>query len=133
MLFSIRLRVYYEDTDAGGVVYHANYLRYLERCRSDWLIHHGWPVDRVKRECDALFIVTALEAKFQKPARLMDELTVTTEMVEARRVQCKARQTVLRGDELLFEAVVSLACVRASTLRPCAIPEPIKPFFQVSP
>jgi tol-pal system-associated acyl-CoA thioesterase len=133
MPFSITVRVYYEDTDAGGVVYHANYLRFLERCRSDWLAHHGWPVDRVQSEWGVVFVVTAIEAKFLAPARLMDEVWVSTEIVETRRVQCKARQTVRRGDELLFEAMVSLACVRVSTLRPCAIPEPLKPFFEVNP
>jgi acyl-CoA thioester hydrolase len=130
MVFSTKIRVYYEDTDAGGVVYHANYLRFLERCRSDWLIHHGWPVDRVARECGAAFIVTAIDARYLSPARLMDTLTVTSEIVETKRVQCKAQQNVFRGDELLFQATVSLACVNVSTQRPCAIPDPLKPFFQ---
>lgn len=126
MAFSSRVRVYYEDTDAGGVVYHANYLRFMERCRSDWLVHGGWPVDRVQREFDVVFIVTAIEARYVAPAKLMDVLEVSVEVLEARRVQFRARQTIRRQGELLFDATVSLACVRASTLKPCAIPEPLK-------
>jgi acyl-CoA thioester hydrolase len=129
-IFSIPLRVYYEDTDAGGVVYHANYLRYMERCRSEWLAHHGWPIDRVERECGMVFVVAQLEARFKSPAKLMDTLTVTTQFAEVRRVQFTSRQTVSRGAERLFEATVTLACLDKNTFRPMAIPQPIQHLFK---
>jgi acyl-CoA thioester hydrolase len=128
--FSIPLRVYYEDTDAGGVVYHANYLRYMERCRSEWLAHNGWPIDRVERECGMVFVVTQLEARFLAPAKLMDSLSVTTEFVEVRRVQFKSLQTVCRGAERLFEATVTLACLDRQTFRPVAIPQHLLLLFK---
>ncbi len=131
-IFSIPLRVYYEDTDAGGVVYHANYLRYMERCRSEWLAHHGWPIDRVERECGMVFVVTQLEARFKAPARLMDRLTVTTQFVEVRRVQFTSRQTVRRGTEQLFEATVTLACLDRQRFRPMAIPQLLQPLFKIT-
>jgi acyl-CoA thioester hydrolase len=129
-IFSIPLRVYYEDTDAGGVVYHANYLRYMERCRSEWLAHHGWPIDRVERECGMVFVVTHLEARFKSPGKLMDTLTVTTQFAEVRRVQFKSHQTVSRGAERLFEATVTLACLDRTTFRPVAIPQQLQPLFK---
>jgi acyl-CoA thioester hydrolase len=129
-ILSIPLRVYYEDTDAGGVVYHANYLRYMERCRSEWLAHHDWPIDRVERECGMVFVVTQLEARFMAPAKLMDSLSVTTQFVEVRRVQFKSLQTVCRGAERLFEATVTLACLDKNTFRPMAIPQPIQHLFK---
>jgi acyl-CoA thioester hydrolase len=132
MAFSNEIRVYYEDTDAGGVVYHANYLRFIERCRSDWLVHSGWPVDRVARDLNTAFIVTAVNAKFVAPARLMDELRVTVDVARLRRVRFDAHQRVWRGDELLFDAEVSLACVDALTFKPCAIPAPLHAILQSS-
>ncbi len=130
-MFSIPLRVYYEDTDAGGVVYHANYLRYMERCRSEWLSANGWPIDRVERECGAVFVVTHIDARFKAPARLMDSLTVTTAFAEVRRVQFTSQQTVNRGAERLFEATVTLACLDRQSFRPIAIPQPLLPFFTI--
>jgi tol-pal system-associated acyl-CoA thioesterase len=128
--FAISLRVYYEDTDAGGVVYHANYLRFMERCRSEWMVQHGFPLDAFEGTFGAIFVVTHLDARFHKAARLMDALTVTTQFLEVRRVQFKARQTILRGDELLFDATVSLACLDKNSFKPVAIPQPLLPHFQ---
>ncbi len=129
-VFTIPLRVYYEDTDAGGVVYHANYLRFIERCRSEWLISAGWPLDRVENTFGATFVVTAIDAQFHAPARLMDMLTVSCEMIETRRVQFKAKQTVCRGNEPLFTALVSLACLNRATFKPLALPAPLLPLFR---
>ena len=131
-IFSVPMRVYYEDTDAGGVVYHANYLRYMERCRSEWLAHYGWPIDRVERECGMVFVVTQLEARFKAPARLMDTLIVTTQFAEVRRVQFTSRQTVSRGTEQLFEATVTLACLDKQSFRPMAIPQSLQPLFKIT-
>ncbi len=124
--FSIVVRAYYEDTDAGGVVYYANYLRYIERCRSEWLIAHGMPINTLEAALGAVFIVSSVNARYLKPARLMDELTVTIEVGEVRRVQFVALQTVSRGGERLFEAEVRVACVDRMSFKPMAFPEKLK-------
>jgi acyl-CoA thioester hydrolase len=129
-VFSIPLRVYYEDTDAGGVVYYANYLKFIERCRSEWLIAAGHPIDQFEHHSGALFVVRRVHAEYYAPARLMDALTVTSRVVEMRRVQFTALQTVVRGDERLFEATVTLACIDRRTFKPVAIPPHLHSLFR---
>ncbi|MCW0236147.1 MAG: tol-pal system-associated acyl-CoA thioesterase [Ferrovibrio sp.] len=108
------LRVQWEDTDAAGIVYYANYLRFIERGRSDLLLSHG--IDQrglIDSENGVAFAVRACNVEYLKPARLHEELTVTTAITELRGASLTARQDVWRGEELLVRAEVKLACIDA--------------------
>ena len=118
-------RVYWEDTDAGGVVYYANYLRFLERARTEWLRARGFSQHRLAQEPGILFAVTDVEVKYQRPARLDDELLVTCELSRAGAASLSFMQRIYRGtaDELLTTAQVRVACIDARTLRPQRLPD----------
>lgn len=120
--FAITVRVYFQDTDAGGIVYHARYLDFFERCRMDWLRARGMPVGELASAHGVLFIVRGLDVAYRRPARLDDELSVTLDVEDARGAVLALRQTVARGAELLVEARVQLACVTATELRPTRLP-----------
>ena len=124
-VFSFPIRVYYEDTDAAGVVYYANYLRYMERARSEWLEALGFPLAAFEREHAVAFAVHRAEIDFLRPARLNDRLAVS---VEARgRGACRmvVAQRVLRDDETLVSAEITLACIDSLHWRPARIPAPL--------
>ncbi|MDQ6924105.1 MAG: tol-pal system-associated acyl-CoA thioesterase [Pseudomonadota bacterium] len=116
------VRVYYEDTDAAGVVYYANYLRYLERARTEWLAAAGVTLSALEIEHNAVFVVHRLEIDFRRPARLGDSLTISLAPLERTRVRLVVAQDVLRNDELISSARVSLACLDRRTWRPVVIP-----------
>jgi len=103
------LRVYIEDTDLGGVVYHANYLRFLERARSDMLRASGIDHRAAIERGEGVYAVTEARIKYLKPARLDDELIVVTRLEEVRRISCVIAQKILRNDELVADAVVKIA------------------------
>ena len=117
------VRVYYEDTDAAGVVYYANYLRYLERARTEWLAAAGVTLRALKIEHNVVFVVHRLEIDYRRPARLGDSLTVTLAPIEQSRVRLVVAQQILRKDELIASARVTLACLDTRTWRPVVIPE----------
>jgi len=119
---TLNLRVYYEDTDAGGVVYYANYAKYLERGRTEWLRALGLEHTSLAATAQCLFVVTRLNLRYRKPARLDDLLTVHTSVAQAKRASLEFAQSVTRGEELLCEGNVQVACVHAQTLRPAALP-----------
>ncbi|SPJ24740.1 tol-pal system-associated acyl-CoA thioesterase [Palleronia abyssalis] len=117
--------VYYEDTDMGGVVYHANYLKFIERARSDWVAALG--VDQLAlREAGTVFVVRRIAADFLAPARLGDVLRVSTEVETAGGVRLTLVQTVLRGDEALFRATVEVVAMDPQTGAPKRLPEVIR-------
>jgi acyl-CoA thioester hydrolase len=117
------VRVYYEDTDAAGVVYYANYLKYLERARTEWLVAAGVTLSALEIEHNAVFVVHRVEIDYRCPARLGDSLTVSLEPVERSRVRLVLAQDILRERELISSARVALACLDKRTWRPMAIPE----------
>lgn len=119
--FHMPVRVYVEDTDAGGIVYYVNYLKYMERARTEWFRERGFEKPALFRD-DLMFVVHSLTIDYRKPAVLDDALTVTADVVKAGRTFFLVRQSVLRGDELLCEADVKVACVSRQGLRPSAIP-----------
>jgi acyl-CoA thioester hydrolase len=125
-LFSITLRVYYQDTDAGGVTFHAAYLEFFERSRIEWLRVRGFDARALSAEFQCLFIVRKVQIEYRQPALLDDLLQVTTEMQRLGRAQLTFLQQVVRDGQLLTEAQVNLACVNAGDLRPMAIPEAIR-------
>jgi acyl-CoA thioester hydrolase len=120
--FLLPVRVYYEDTDAGGVVYYANYLRYLERARTEWLRHLGTPRERLRAEVGWVFVVSQVEARYLRPARLDDLLTVHCSVREANRASVLFEQSVERDGETLFRATVRVACVDSQSFKPQRIP-----------
>ncbi len=124
--FSWPARVYWEDTDAGGVVYHAQYLAFMERARSDWLRAGGWEQQLLRERDDLVFAVRAMEIDFRAPARLDDQLQVSVALIECRGASFVVAQQVLCGDKLLIDAKVRIVALAASTFRPRPIPEPLQ-------
>ncbi|MBS0577220.1 MAG: tol-pal system-associated acyl-CoA thioesterase [Proteobacteria bacterium] len=120
------IRVYWEDTDAGGVVYHASYLRFLERARSEWLRSLGHGQDAMRQGEGVVFVVRAMRLEFLRPARLDDELQVAVALGETRRASLQMWQSIRRGDTSLLEAEVKVACVAVADFRPCAVPAALR-------
>ena len=121
--FSWPTRVYWEDTDAGGVVYHAQYLAFLERARTEWLRARGKGQALLRDECDLVFAVRAMRIDFRQPARLDDALDVSVVLRQCRRASLVIAQAIHRGGELLLDAEVRVAALNASDFRPRAIPD----------
>lgn len=124
-LFSWPVRVYYEDTDAGGVVYHANYVQFLERARTEWLRDRGFEQDRLMAEDHLVFAVAGMEIRFRRPARFNDLLRVSVDAVEGGRTRMTLDQSVVRDSdgELMTTARVRVACLDARSFRPTSLPE----------
>jgi acyl-CoA thioester hydrolase len=125
--FTHSLRVYWEDTDAGGVVFYANYLKFFERARTEWLRHAGHGQQAMADETGAIFVVTETRVRYLKPARLDDELVITVDPVELGRARMVVAQQAWRGDTLLCEGEIAIACVDKGTFRPRRIPNDILP------
>ena len=121
-MYSLPVRIYWEDTDAGGVVYHARYLAFMERARSEWMRHLGHGQDGTRQAHGLVFAVRAMTLDFLRPARLDDALDVTVELTDCRRASLVFRQAVLRDGERLCEATVRVASLDAAGFRPVAIP-----------
>lgn len=124
------VRVYYEDTDAGGVVYHASYLRYLERARTEWLRQLGYSQARLKQEESLLFTVVSMQMQFLRPARLDDLLSVRSDARLSGGASVGFSQQVTRGDELLLTAEVKVACLAAGSFRPTRLPAALREALQ---
>ncbi len=124
--YSFPLRIYYEDTDAGGVVYHGQYVRFLERARTEWLRHLGFNNTDLERKNKMLWVVTEITMNFVKPARLDDNLDVTVAVETMARVRCTFHQEVRRGDDVLLKARVTVAAVAADTFKPIELPADLK-------
>jgi acyl-CoA thioester hydrolase len=116
------VRVYYEDTDSGGVVYYANYLRFLERARTEWLRARGFEQTGLAQEHGVVFVVTALSIEYRRPARFDDMLAVTVEPAELGASRIVLLQRILREADEIVAASVRLACVNTVTLKPARIP-----------
>lgn len=125
MAFVWPVRVYWEDTDAGGVVYYANYLKFMERARSEWLRASGFEQDILRDEAGIVFVVRRVEIDYLSPARFNEQFEVSVTLHEAGRASFGVRQELMRGTTRLAEAVVTLACVDAVRFKPVRIPEPL--------
>lgn len=121
MAHSIKVKVYYEDTDAGGVVYYANYLRFMERARTEFLAEHGINVAGYHNE-GFFFVVTHVDISYKRPARLGETVDVTTDVEELKNVSLTIKNRILRDDTLLVEALVTIACIDKDG-RPRRLPE----------
>ena len=125
-MFQWQVRVYYEDTDSGGVVYYANYLRFMERARTEWMRALGFEQDRLLREDGILFAVRAASIEYLRPARFNDLLSVSLDVVQRGRASLTFKQVVARcADEQLplCSAQVKIACLDAASFRPHPIPD----------
>jgi acyl-CoA thioester hydrolase len=120
--FSWPTRVYWEDTDAGGVVYHAQYLAFLERARSEWLRVLGKEQQALRDRVDLVFAVRAMQLEFRQPARLDDALEVSVGLLECRRASLVFVQAIERDGVRLLDARVRVAALAASDFRPRAMP-----------
>ena len=124
-MFSYSMRVYYEDTDGTGVVYHAKYLNYFERARSEWLRSIGFSQQALREALGIAFTVNRLNLCYLRPAKLDDLLIVTVHPTEMRRVSLNLEQTLRREGEStdLCRASVNVVCIRTQSFRPCRLPD----------
>jgi acyl-CoA thioester hydrolase len=120
--YSFPARVYFENTDAGGVVYHTEYLKFMERARTEWLRHLGYSNSELAERRGVIFVLSQINVHFAKPAKLDDLLEVTVEVQDVGRVRSTFVQTVRREGETLVTAQVVLGCVDASSLKPKEMP-----------
>src|SRR5580704_8946416 len=121
--FAASFNIYWEDTDAGGVVYYANYLKFLERCRTDWLRALGVDQQQLRAERQVQFAVVNIQVDFLRPAVLHDEILVTAALKRLAGATIHFEQTIMRGNEQLIDATVRVACLDSATLKARAIPK----------
>jgi acyl-CoA thioester hydrolase len=120
--FVWRLRIYWEDTDAGGVVFYANYLKFFERARTEWLRSTGLSQERLRLDTGVMFVVTDTSVRYRQPARLDDELRVSVQVTEQGRASLLIDQQAMRADTLLAEGRIRIGCVDSQTFAPRRIP-----------
>jgi acyl-CoA thioester hydrolase len=120
--FTWPVRIYYEDTDAGGVVYYANYLRFLERARTEWLRALGYDQGMLAKELRVLFVVRAVNIDYLRPSLYDDRLQITVEPAKVGGTSIEFAQRVLRGHEVLAAASVRVVCVDTGSFKPVRLP-----------
>lgn len=127
MNFTWPVRVYYEDTDSGGVVYYANYLKFMERARTEYLRHLGFEQDILIENENILFAVRSINVDYHKPARFNELLQVTAEVAEFKKASMLFKQSIIRAEDqqVLCDGMVRIASLQADSFKPCAIPEMI--------
>lgn len=121
--FNWPVRIYYEDTDAGGVVFYANYLRFFERARTEMLRYHGFEQDQLREQENILFVVRSVMVDYLKPARFNEMIAVSAKIVDCRKTSLVFEQSINRGPDVLCTANVRIACLDAQSMKPKAIPE----------
>lgn len=122
-LFHWPIRIYYEDTDSGGVVYYANYLRFFERARTEMLRSKGFEQDQLIAEQNLIFAVRSVQVDYLKPARFNEQLEVSTEISSIKRVSLYFEQTISRDQQVLCKGSIRVVCLDAVNLKPKAIPD----------
>ena len=130
MAYELTLRVYYEDTDAGGIVYYANYLKFMERARTEWLRTLDVSQESLRRD-GVVFVVTEANCRYRRPARLDDELCIRASVERLSRTRLVFSQQVVRGEELLVEGQVTVACMSLAG-KPCAIPSDLRGLIETA-
>lgn len=124
------IRVYYEDSDAGGVVYHSNYLNFMERARTEWLRHLGFEQPQLRADLGVIIVVHSMSIAFRSPAYFNDMLKIECNISKIGRGSIEMEQKITRGETLLIKAEVKLAFVNADSFKPVAIPADIKAAMQ---
>lgn len=125
-IFNWPVRVYYEDTDAGGVVFYANYLKFYERARTERLRAMGFEQDQLIADEKVIFVVRSVQVDYLMPARFNELLNVTTALSKIKSASLTFEQTITRNDELLNTASIRIGCLDSDTLRPKLIPDALK-------
>ena len=128
--FNWPVRVYYEDTDAGGVVYHAQYLNFMERARTEWLRHLGFEHTTLLQQHHRIFVVHSMQIQFKKSAKLGDLITIACTLVKVGHSSVEFLQTIQLNQQVLVTAQVKLACVGALTFKPISVPLAVKHIMQ---
>ena len=124
--FSLPIRIYFEDTDSGGVVYHSNYLKFMERARTEWLRSIGIDQRHLKQDHQIMFVVHRIDIQYKFPARFNDDLIVKSELKDIGSSKIEFRQMIYRNDEMLIDASVDIACIDSEKFKPVRIPPTIK-------
>lgn len=125
-LFTLPVRVYFQDTDAGGVVYHASYVNFMERARTEWLRSFGFTNAGLMKELGVVFVVRSLKLDYLKPALLDDLITVSAQLKDIGRSRVTLQQVMMRGDEILVEGEIHLVSIALDTFKPVSVPEVLR-------
>ena len=131
-VYSFPVRVYFESTDAGGVVYHGEYFKFLERARTEWLRHLGFDHQTLARDHRMVFAVTSMAIDFQKAARLDDNLAVSVRLESLGKVRCVFAQEIRRDDDVIVIAKVTVASLAAESFKPVEIPAALRKKMEAS-
>ena len=124
--FSLPIRIYFEYTDSGGVVYHSNYLKFMERARTEWLSALGIDQRHLKQDNHIMFVVHRIDIQYKLPARFNDNLIVKSELKDIGSSKIEFRQMIYRENEMLIDASVDVACIDSEKFKPVRIPPTIK-------
>ena len=124
--FSATMRIYWEDTDAAGIVFYANYLKFFERARTEWLRSLGFGQEQLRTGAGIAFVVSETRLRYRRPARLDDVLDVSVAVVHLGQASLEIAQEARRAGELLAEGTIRIGCVELGTFRPCRIPNDIR-------
>ncbi len=130
--FDFPQRVYFEDTDAGGVVYHAQYIKFFERARTEWLRHLGFTNSDLERKYKMLFVVSEIAVEFIKPAKLDDAINISVAIENLGRVRVTFHQEIRRGEDILVRARITVATVASESFKPVEIPTDVRKKMEAS-
>ena len=131
IIFEWNARVYFEDTDSGGVVYHANYLKFMERARTEWLRSLGLNQIKLKQEDKVMFVVRKIDIQYKMPARFNDELLIQTDCVKTTDYSIILKQDILRNKQIVTEGKVEIVCINSDLLKPVRIPKMVKQLMEI--
>ena len=131
IIFEWNTRVYFEDTDSGGVVYHANYLKFMERARTEWLRSLGLNQIKLKQEDKVMFVVRKIDIQYKIPARFNDELLIQTDCVKTTDYSIILKQNILRSKQIITEGKVEIVCINSDLFRPVRIPKMVKQLMEI--
>ena len=131
IIFEWNARVYFEDTDSGGVVYHANYLKFMERARTEWLRSLGLNQIKLKQEDKVMFVVRKIDIQYKMPARFNDELLIQTDCVKTTDYSIILKQNILRDRQIITEGKVEIVCINSDLFKPVRIPKMAKQLMEI--
>ena len=131
VIFEWNARVYFEDTDSGGVVYHANYLKFMERARTEWLRSLGLNQMKLKQEYKMMFVVRKIDIQYKIPARFNDELLIQTDCVKNTDYSIMLKQNILRDKKIVTEGGVEIVCINSDLFKPVRIPKMVKQLMEI--
>ena len=117
------VRIYYEDTDSGGVVYYANYLKFMERARTEWLRAEGFEQDELIAKEGVIFAVRSVQADYLLPAKFNEEIMINTQVIKKGKASITVEQFVKRENDVLCKAIIKIACLDATSFKPAVMPE----------